>query len=335
MKTKEKRETMNMTDKLDEIDDSQADRECLEAEAANADSAEADFSAEEPLEERAGEDESAEKDLTRDYLRMIGAVPLLSREEELHLAEQVRRGDEHAKDRMVEANLRLVVSIAKRYVGRGLPFPDLIQEGNRGLIRAVERFDPDKGYKFSTYATWWIRQAITRAVADLGRTIRVPVHMVETVNKVRAAALQMSQELGRSPESEELAERTKLSVDKVNECIQLFHDASSLDTPVGEEEDSSLIDFVPDDSAPDPADAVSDILLREQIDKLLMELTERERIVIRMRYGLQDGKCYTLEEVGAHFGVTRERIRQIENKALRKLRHPLRANKLGDWRFSE
>ena len=265
------------------------------------------------------------------YLHEIGRVPLLSFEEESALAERIAQGDAEAKRKLNEANLRLVVSIAKRYVGRGLLFLDLIQEGNLGLIKAVEKFDPAKGYKFSTYATWWIRQAITRAIADQARTIRIPVHMVETINKVKKVSSQLLHEQGKEPTAEEIAERLEMSVDKVREIMRVAQEPVSLETPIGEEEDSHLGDFIPDDEAPVPAEVASHTLLREQLSEVLDTLTEREEKVLRLRFGLVDGRPRTLEEVGKEFNVTRERIRQIEAKALRKLRHPSRSKKLKDF----
>lgn len=265
------------------------------------------------------------------YLKEIGRVPLLSGEEEIELAKRMGEGDVAARKRLSEANLRLVVSIAKRYVGRGMQFLDLIQEGNLGLIKAVEKFDYTKGYKFSTYATWWIRQAITRAIADQARTIRIPVHMVETINKVVRVERQLLQELGRQPQAEEIAELMGMSVDKVREIMKVAQEPVSLETPIGEEEDSHLGDFIPDDDAPAPAEAASHTLLKEQLGDVLKTLTQREAKVLRLRFGLDDGRPRTLEEVGREFNVTRERIRQIEAKALRKLRHPSRSKKLKDF----
>ena len=265
------------------------------------------------------------------YLKEIGQVPLLTSEEEIELAQKMIDGDENAKKRLAEANLRLVVSIAKRYVGRGMLFLDLIQEGNLGLIKAVEKFDYTKGYKFSTYATWWIRQAITRAIADQARTIRIPVHMVETINKLIRISRQLIQELGRDPLPEEIAKEMGLPVAKVREIMKIAQDPVSLETPIGEEEDSHLGDFIPDDDVPSPADAASYLLLKEQLAEVLKTLTPREEEVLRLRFGLEDGKSRTLEEVGKRFNVTRERIRQIEAKALRKLRHPGRSKKLKDF----
>ena len=270
-------------------------------------------------------------DPVRMYLKEIGRVPLLTAEEEVELAKRMEKGDEEAKRRLAEANLRLVVSIAKRYVGRGLLFLDLIQEGNLGLIKAVEKFDFRKGFKFSTYATWWIRQAITRAIADQARTIRIPVHMVETINKLIRVSRQLLQELGREPIPEEIAKEMDIPVDRVREIMKIAQEPVSLETPIGEEEDSHLGDFIEDQDAPAPAEAASFILLREQLEEVLETLTPREEKVLRLRFGLDDGRSRTLEEVGQEFGVTRERIRQIEAKALRKLRHPSRSKKLKDF----
>jgi RNA polymerase primary sigma factor len=267
------------------------------------------------------------------YLKEIGRVPLLSSEEENELAKRMLEGDVEAKKRLSEANLRLVVSIAKRYVGRGMQFLDLIQEGNLGLIKAVEKFDYTKGFKFSTYATWWIRQAITRAIADQARTIRIPVHMVETINKVKKVSSQLLHETGHEPSPEEIADRLGLAPDKVREIIRVSQEPVSLETPIGEEEDSHLGDFLPDDDALAPDDAAANTLLREQLDNVLSTLTEREEQVLRMRFGLTDNRPHTLEEVGQYFKVTRERIRQIEAKALRKLRHPSRIKKLKDFGY--
>ena len=271
------------------------------------------------------------EDPVRMYLKEIGKVPLLSAEEEIELAKRMEEGDEAAKKRLAEANLRLVVSIAKRYVGRGMLFLDLIQEGNLGLIKAVEKFDYRKGYKFSTYATWWIRQAITRAIADQARTIRIPGHMVETINKLIRVSRQLLQELGREPQPEEIAERMDMSVDRVREILKISQEPVSLETPIGEEEDSHLGDFIQDDNVPVPADAAAFTLLKEQLVEVLSTLTDREQKVLRLRFGLDDGRARTLEEVGKEFSVTRERIRQIEAKALRKLRHPSRSRKLKDY----
>ena len=271
------------------------------------------------------------EDPVRMYLKEIGKVSLLTADEEIELAQRMEKGDENAKKRLAEANLRLVVSIAKRYVGRGMLFLDLIQEGNLGLIKAVEKFDYRKGYKFSTYATWWIRQAITRAIADQARTIRIPVHMVETINQLIRVSRQLLQELGREPSPEEIAEEMDMSVDRVREILKISQEPVSLETPIGEEEDSHLGDFIQDDNVPVPADAAAFTLLKEQLIEVLGTLTEREQKVLRLRFGLDDGRARTLEEVGKEFNVTRERIRQIEAKALRKLRHPSRSRKLKDY----
>lgn len=300
----------------------------------------------EPLDNEAieaeGEEDEIEVDLSvpdgigiddpvRMYLKEIGRVPLLTAIEEVDLAKRMEKGDEEAKRRLAEANLRLVVSIAKRYVGRGLLFLDLIQEGNLGLIKAVEKFDFRKGFKFSTYATWWIRQAITRAIADQARTIRIPVHMVETINKLIRVSRQLLQEYGREPSPEEIANEMDIPVERVREIMKIAQEPVSLETPIGEEEDSHLGDFIEDQDAPAPAEAASFILLREQLEEVLETLTPREEKVLRLRFGLDDGRSRTLEEVGQEFGVTRERIRQIEAKALRKLRHPSRSKKLKDF----
>lgn len=269
------------------------------------------------------------------YLKEIGRVPLLTSEEEIQLAEKMSSGNEKdakkARKRLAEANLRLVVSIAKKYVGRGMSFLDLIQEGNMGLIKAVEKFDYTKGFKFSTYATWWIRQAITRAIADQARTIRIPVHMVETITKVKKVSSQLLHKNGHDPSPEKIAKELDMSVERVREIMRIAQDPVSLETPIGEEEDSHLGDFIPDDDAPAPAEAASLVLLKEQINQVLSTLTEREEKVLRLRFGLEDGRSRTLEEVGQQFNVTRERIRQIEAKALRKLRHPNRSNKVRDY----
>ncbi len=270
-------------------------------------------------------------DPVRMYLKEIGTVPLLTVEEEVDLAARMAEGDEQAKKKMAEANLRLVVSIAKRYVGRGMLFLDLIQEGNLGLLKAVEKFDYTKGYKFSTYATWWIRQAITRAIADQARTIRIPVHMVETINKVMRVSRQLLQELGHDPSPEEIAEEMNIPVDKVRDILKIAQEPISLETPIGEEEDSHLGDFIPDEDASEPAEAASYTLLKEQLQEVLSTLTPREEKVLKLRFGLEDGRTRTLEEVGREFNVTRERIRQIEAKALRKLRHPSRSKRLKDF----
>ena len=271
------------------------------------------------------------EDPVRMYLKEIGKVSLLSADEEVELAKRMDEGDEEAKKRLAEANLRLVVSIAKRYVGRGMLFLDLIQEGNLGLIKAVEKFDYHKGFKFSTYATWWIRQAITRAIADQARTIRIPVHMVETINKLIRVSRQLLQELGREPTPEEIAEELDMSVERVREILKISQEPVSLETPIGEEEDSHLGDFIQDENVPVPAEAAATALLKEQLNEVLDTLTEREQKVLRLRFGMNDGRARTLEEVGKEFDVTRERIRQIEAKALRKLRHPSRSRKLRDY----
>ncbi|MCR5035302.1 MAG: RNA polymerase sigma factor RpoD [Clostridia bacterium] len=270
-------------------------------------------------------------DPVRMYLKEIGKVPLLSAEEEVELAKRMEQGDEYAKQKLCEANLRLVVSIAKKYVGRGMLFLDLIQEGNLGLIKAVDKFDYTKGYKFSTYATWWIRQAITRSIADQARTIRIPVHMVETINKLIRVSRQLLQENGREPTPDEIAEEMGITVEKVREILKIAQEPVSLETPIGEEEDSHLGDFIPDEDAPAPAEAAAFSMLKEQLVEVLNTLTEREQKVLKLRFGLEDGRARTLEEVGKEFDVTRERIRQIEAKALRKLRHPTRSKKLKDY----
>ncbi|KAB3538630.1 RNA polymerase sigma factor RpoD [Alkaliphilus pronyensis] len=297
---------------------------------------EAEIETEVPVEENIEDDVTLLKginidDPVRMYLKEIGKVPLLSADMEINLAQRMEAGDEQAKKQLVEANLRLVVSIAKRYVGRGMLFLDLIQEGNLGLIKAVEKFDFRKGFKFSTYATWWIRQAITRAIADQARTIRIPVHMVETINKLIRVSRQLLQELGREPKPEEIAKEMDLSEDKVREILKIAQEPVSLETPIGEEEDSHLGDFIPDDEVPAPAEAAAFSLLKEQLVEVLDTLTPREQKVLRLRFGLDDGRARTLEEVGKKFDVTRERIRQIEAKALRKLRHPSRSKKLKDY----
>ena len=271
------------------------------------------------------------EDPVRMYLKEIGKIPLLTTDQEIELAKRMELGDQLAKKRLAEANLRLVVSIAKKYVGRGMQFLDLIQEGNLGLIKAVEKFDYRKGYKFSTYATWWIRQAITRAIADQARTIRIPVHMVETINRLIRTSRQLVQELGREPTAEEIAAKMEIPVERVREIRKISQDPVSLETPIGEEEDSHLGDFIQDDNVPVPAEAAAFTLLKEQLVEVLGTLTEREQKVLRLRFGLDDGRARTLEEVGKEFNVTRERIRQIEAKALRKLRHPSRSRKLKDF----
>lgn len=284
-----------------------------------------------PVETPSGADVASTDDPVKVYLKEIGRVPLLTPEEEIDLAIRISDGDKRAKKRLSEANLRLVVSIAKRYLGRGMQFLDLIQEGNLGLIKAVEKFDYTKGFKFSTYATWWIRQAITRAIADQARTIRIPVHMVETINKVKKVSSQLLHTNGHEPTADEIAEELDMPVDKVREIMRASQEPVSLETPIGEEEDSHLGDFIPDDDAPAPADAASHILLKEQLSEVLDTLTPREEKVLRLRFGLGDGRSRTLEEVGKEFNVTRERIRQIEAKALRKLRHPSRSKRLKDF----
>lgn len=270
-------------------------------------------------------------DPVRMYLKEIGNIPLLTPEEEVELAKEMKEGSKQAAKKMAEANLRLVVSIAKRYVGRGMQFLDLIQEGNVGLIKAIEKYDYTKGYKFSTYATWWIRQAITRSIADQARTIRIPVHMVETITKVKKVSSQLLHETGHDPSAEEIAEKLEMPAERVREIMRIAQDPVSLETPIGEEEDSHLGDFIPDDDAPAPADAASLMLLKEQLNEVLSTLTDREAKVLRLRFGLEDGRSRTLEEVGKEFDVTRERIRQIEAKALRKLRHPSRSKKVKDF----
>ncbi len=289
------------------------------------------FAADDDLDMAMANDQIAIDDPVKIYLKEIGRVPLLTPEEEIELAQRMAQGDPKAKQRLSEANLRLVVSIAKKYVGRGMQFLDLIQEGNLGLIKAVEKFDYTKGYKFSTYATWWIRQAITRAIADQARTIRIPVHMVETITKVKKVSSTLLHKNGREATAEEIAEELKLPLDRVREIIRISQDPVSLETPIGEEEDSHLGDFIPDEDAPAPAEAASQMLLKEQLNEVLNTLTEREGKVLRLRFGLEDGRQRTLEEVGKEFNVTRERIRQIEAKALRKLRHPSRSKKLKDF----
>ncbi len=303
-------------DVLPEVEDLANIEEVTEEEINDTDALVDSFSTDDPV---------------RMYLKEIGKVPLLTPEEEIELATRMSQGDEEAKHRMTEANLRLVVSIAKRYVGRGMLFLDLIQEGNLGLIKAVEKFDYTKGYKFSTYATWWIRQAITRAIADQARTIRIPVHMVETINKVIRVSRQLLQELGHDPSPEEIAEEMSMPVERVREILKIAQEPVSLETPIGEEEDSHLGDFIPDEDASEPSEAASFSLLKEQLMEVLDTLTPREEKVLRLRFGLDDGKARTLEEVGREFNVTRERIRQIEAKALRKLRHPSRSKKLKDF----
>lgn len=307
---------------LDDIDEEKAMQEMEKIEEEVIDLESIDLS----VPEGVGVD-----DPVRMYLKEIGKVPLLSTEDEIELAKRIAEGDEEAKDKLVEANLRLVVSIAKRYAGRGMQFLDLIQEGNMGLIKAAEKFDYRKGYKFSTYATWWIRQSITRSIADQARTIRIPVHMVETINRLIRTSRQLLQELGREPQPEEIAERLKMPVEKVREIMKMAQEPVSLETPIGEEEDSHLGDFLKDDKTATPVDAASYMLLREQLGEVMNSLTEREKQVLILRFGLADGRARTLEEVGKVFEVTRERIRQIEAKALRKLRHPSRSKKLKDY----
>lgn len=309
--------SLDTLDTLDEIDD-----DFIPDEEDEIDTSAIDLSVPEGI---------SVEDPVRMYLKEIGKVNLLTAEEEIDLAQRMENGDDEAKKRLAEANLRLVVSIAKRYVGRGMQFLDLIQEGNLGLIKAVEKFDYQKGYKFSTYATWWIRQAITRAIADQARTIRIPVHMVETINKQIRISRQLLQELGREPTPEEIAEKMDITVDRVREIMKISQEPVSLETPIGEEEDSHLGDFIQDENAPVPADAATFTMLREQLDEVLGTLTEREQKVLILRFGLEDGRGRTLEEVGKEFNVTRERIRQIEAKALRKLRHPSRSRKLKDY----
>ena len=344
-KLKGKLTTKEITDALEELDFDveQMDKLYDSLESLNIEIIE-DFNIEEeldldlendvPLEEAEGA-AAAEgvniDDPVKVYLKEIGRVPLLSSDEEIDLAERMAQGDPVARQRLSEANLRLVVSIAKRYVGRGMQFLDLIQEGNLGLIKAVEKFDHTKGFKFSTYATWWIRQAITRAIADQARTIRIPVHMVETINRVKKVSSQLLHKNGHEPSAEEIAMELDMSVDKVREILRVSQEPVSLETPIGEEEDSHLGDFIPDDDAPSPADAASHTLLKEQLGNVLGTLTPREEKVLRLRFGLEDGRSRTLEEVGKEFNVTRERIRQIEAKALRKLRHPSRSKKLKDF----
>ena len=312
-------EDIQLDDSIDDLDpDKDIDKEILD-----------DY--DEEKKEEALAEAATNDDPVKMYLKEIGRVPLLSAEEEVELAIKMQNGDVEARKKLSEANLRLVVSIAKRYVGRGMLFLDLIQEGNLGLIRAVEKFDYTKGYKFSTYATWWIRQAITRAIADQARIIRIPVHMVETINKIVRIERQLVQELGRTPTANEIAEEAGMSVEKIHEIMKIAQEPVSLETPIGKEEDSHLGDFIQDDNVPVPADAAAFTLLKEQLVEVLGTLTEREQKVLRLRFGLDDGRARTLEEVGKEFNVTRERIRQIEAKALRKLRHPSRSRKLKDY----
>ena len=345
-KAKGKLSTKDITDALEELDYDveQVDKLYSMLEGQNIEIVEEGASLDDDLEklDLEGEDGEDALDLSfvdginiddpvKVYLKEIGRVPLLSSDEEVELAQRMAEGDVYAKKRLAEANLRLVVSIAKRYVGRGMQFLDLIQEGNLGLIKAVEKFDHTKGFKFSTYATWWIRQAITRAIADQARTIRIPVHMVETINKVKKVSSQLLHQNGHDPTAEEIAAALDMPVDKVREIMRVAQEPVSLETPIGEEEDSHLGDFIPDDDAPAPADAASHTLLKEQLGEVLKTLTPREEKVLRLRFGLEDGRSRTLEEVGKEFNVTRERIRQIEAKALRKLRHPSRSKKLKDF----
>ena len=314
----------------DDPDDAMADI-CDDPEAEDIEAEVEQLASAEEMEKMLAQEGLAIDDPVRMYLKEIGKVPLLDSETELELAKRMVDGDESAKQQLVEANLRLVVSIAKRYVGKGMFFLDLIQEGNLGLMKAVEKFDYGKGFKFSTYATWWIRQAITRSIADQARTIRIPVHMVETIHKVSRVSRQLLQELGHEASAEEIAERMGMGADKVREILKIAQDPVSLETPIGEEEDSHLGDFIPDDDSPAPEEAVSYTVLREQLDEVLATLTPRENEVLKLRFGLKDGKTRTLEEVGEVFGITRERIRQIEAKALRKLRHPSRSKRLKDY----
>ena len=345
-KAKGKLSTKDITDALEELDYDveQVDKLYSMLEGQNIEIVEEGASLDDDLDklDLEGEDGEDALDLSfvdgvniddpvKVYLKEIGRVPLLTSDEEVELAQRMAEGDAYAKKRLAEANLRLVVSIAKRYVGRGMQFLDLIQEGNLGLIKAVEKFDHTKGFKFSTYATWWIRQAITRAIADQARTIRIPVHMVETINKVKKVSSQLLHQNGHDPTAEEIAAALDMPVDKVREIMRVAQEPVSLETPIGEEEDSHLGDFIPDDDAPAPADAASHTLLKDQLGEVLKTLTPREEKVLRLRYGLEDGRSRTLEEVGKEFNVTRERIRQIEAKALRKLRHPSRSKKLKDF----
>lgn len=317
-------------DALDKDTDEREDLDEIDMDASDADDPELHVEVKAADLEEAAENVSV-NDPVRLYLREIGRVPLLTADEELALALRMEQGDQDAKKELAEANLRLVVSIARRYVGRGMSLLDLIQEGNLGLIKAVDKFDYTKGFKFSTYATWWIRQAITRAIADQARTIRIPVHMVETINKQIRVSRQLLQELGREPTVSEIAEEMGISEEKVREIRKIAQDPVSLETPIGEEEDSHLGDFIPDEDALAPSDAAAYTMLKEQLDEVLGTLTEREEKVLKLRFGLEDGRTRTLEEVGGEFNVTRERIRQIEAKALRKLRHPSRSKKLKDY----
>ena len=331
--------TKEISDALEELDydEEQVDKLYDTFEAYNIEIVEDDGgesiapASNEELESVLSADGISIDDPVKVYLKEIGRVPLLSAEEEVELAIRMSEGDVAAKKRLSEANLRLVVSIAKRYVGRGMQFLDLIQEGNLGLIKAVEKFDHTKGFKFSTYATWWIRQAITRAIADQARTIRIPVHMVETINKVKKVNSQLLHENGHEPTNEQIAEKLEMPVEKVREIMRVAQEPVSLETPIGEEEDSHLGDFIPDEDAPAPSDVASHTMLKEQLAEVLSTLTPREEKVLRLRFGLEDGRSRTLEEVGKEFNVTRERIRQIEAKALRKLRHPSRSKKLKDF----
>ncbi|MEF9958549.1 RNA polymerase sigma factor RpoD [Niameybacter sp.] len=334
---KEKRGVLEQTDIVDALNDLELDQmeveqiyEYLEAQNIDVLRNISDLDEEVPIDFTLPEGISMD-DPVRMYLKEIGKVPLLSSAAEIELAKRMEQGDDEARKRLAEANLRLVVSIAKRYVGRGMLFLDLIQEGNLGLIKAVEKFDYSKGYKFSTYATWWIRQAITRAIADQARTIRIPVHMVETINRLMRVSRQLLQELGRDPQPEEIAKVMEIPVSRVREIMKISQEPVSLETPIGEEDDSHLGDFIPDDDVPVPAEAAAFTLLKEQLIEVLDTLTEREQKVLRLRFGLDDGRARTLEEVGKEFSVTRERIRQIEAKALRKLRHPSRSKKLRDY----
>ena len=338
-KQKGRLSTEEISDALEELDDDvvQVDKMYDTFEAYNIEIVEDDGgesiapASNEELESVLSADGISIDDPVKVYLKEIGRVPLLSAEEEVELAIRMSEGDVAAKKRLSEANLRLVVSIAKRYVGRGMQFLDLIQEGNLGLIKAVEKFDHTKGFKFSTYATWWIRQAITRAIADQARTIRIPVHMVETINKVKKVNSQLLHENGHEPTNEQIAEKLEMPVEKVREIMRVAQEPVSLETPIGEEEDSHLGDFIPDEDAPAPSDVASHTMLKEQLAEVLSTLTPREEKVLRLRFGLEDGRSRTLEEVGKEFNVTRERIRQIEAKALRKLRHPSRSKKLKDF----